>query len=361
MTSLIAAIVRPGVMSSIVFVGLLVCVPLGVAEEKKESALELTFKLRDSSLVRGTPTVDKVPFQSALARLDVPLATLSAAEFKDDQKTAVLSFKNGDRLHGVFGVKTIGLKTAYGKLEVDLSEIVSIQVSGAVGGAAGIPTEGLVGRWPLDGNAHDASGNGHHGNILGATPTQGVSGGAYRFNGDSGIDLGSMDFSSEQFTVSGWIRTDEPAQHECWRVWMELHDRSGGFFLLGVGDGSNESTHAANGPKAEIWTSTSGGEVFMLRDGTKLNLRDGRWHMYSLTYRKGCQNVYIDGELFASDEFSRSVTSAHVRVRIGGSQFGPYHHPWVGDVDEVLIYNRPLGAEEVKQIFQSQRPALASP
>ena len=361
MTSLIAAIAKPGVMSGIVFVGLLVCVPLSAAEEKRESALELTFKLRDSSLVRGTPTVDKVPFQSALAKLDVPLAILCAAEFKDDQKTAVLSFKNGDRLHGVFDVKTIGLKTAYGKLEVDLSAIVSIQVSGAAGGAAGIPTEGLVGRWPLDGNTNDVSGNGHRGQITGATPTQGVSGGAYRFDGDSGIDLGSMDFSSEQFTVSGWIRTHEPAQHECWRVWMELHDRSGGFFLLGVGDGSNESTHAANGPKAEIWTSSSGGAVFMLRDDTKLNLRDGRWHMYSLTYRKGCQKVYIDGELFASDEFSRSVTSAHVRVRIGGSQFGPYHHPWVGDVDEVLIYSRPLSAEEVKQVFQSQRPALVSP
>jgi hypothetical protein len=32
----------------------------------------------------------------------------------------------------------------------------------------------------------------------------------------------------------------------------------------------------------------------------------------------------------------------------------------VGDVDEVLIYNRPLSAEEVTQLFQVQRPAEAS-
>lgn len=361
MASLVAAIIRTGTVSAIVLVGGMVCVSLGAAEETKKSVPELTLKLRDSSLVRGKPTVDKVPFQSTLAKLDIPLATLRAAEFKDDQKTAVLSFKNGDRIAGIFGVRTIGLKTAYGKLEVDFGEIVSIQVSGDAGGVVGIPMEGLVGHWPLDGNALDVSGRGCHGRIRGATPTQGVSGGAYRFDGSTGISLGPMNFASEQFTVSGWIRTDEPAQAGCWRTWIDQIDSSGGTFELGVGDGLADSSHAAHGPKVDVWDNI-GHEAFALfRDDTQMNLRDGRWHMYSYTYRKGNQKIFIDGELLVTGEYSGPLPSTRADVVIGGSHFGSYHHPWVGDVDEVLIYNRPLSAEEVKQIFQSQRPALASP
>ncbi|MCX6911154.1 MAG: hypothetical protein NTY01_24370, partial [Verrucomicrobia bacterium] len=305
MTLSLAAIVRPEArMKCVGFIGVLACVLFCMAEEKKESALELAFKLRDTSFLRGTPTVERVPFQSALAKMDVPLAKLRSIDFKDDQKTVVLSFQNGDRLEGIIHLKTFGLKTAYGKLEVELPEIASIQVSGSPTGAGSVPTEGLVGHWPLDGNANDVSGHGHHGKVIGATPTQGVSGGAYRFDGNAGIDLGPLDFSSEQFTVSGWIRTNEPAQAECWRVWIDKLDESGGPFELGIGDGLSDATHAANGPKAEAWNSISDEAFYILKDDTKLNLRDGRWHMYSFTYQKGSQKLYIDSELFASGAFS---------------------------------------------------------
>lgn len=216
-------------------------------------------------------------------------------------------------------------------------------------------SEGLVGHWPLNGNANDVSGKGHHGKVIGATPTQGASGGTYHFNGEAAIDLGPLDFSSEQFTVSGWIRTSEPARYECWRVWIDKIDESGGSFELGIGDGRSEPTHAANGPKAEAWKSICGGAFYMLKDDTKLNLRDGRWHMYSLTYQKGSQRLYVDGELFASGTYSDRLPSTPAHVMIGGSHFGPYHHPWIGDVGEVLIYNRTLSDDEVMRVFQIQR------
>ncbi|MCE2847262.1 MAG: hypothetical protein LW707_09600, partial [Sphingobacteriales bacterium] len=51
-----------------------------------------------------------------------------------------------------------------------------------------VPTNGLVGWWPFNGNANDESGNGNHGVVNGAvlTPDRfGFSAKAYSFNGTS--------------------------------------------------------------------------------------------------------------------------------------------------------------------------------
>ena len=55
-----------------------------------------------------------------------------------------------------------------------------------------VPTNGLVGYWPFNGNANDESGNGNNGTVNGATLTSdrfGNANGAYSFNGSSEIDI----------------------------------------------------------------------------------------------------------------------------------------------------------------------------
>jgi len=49
-----------------------------------------------------------------------------------------------------------------------------------------VPTDGLVGYWPFNGNANDESGNGNNGTVNGATLTSdrfGNSSKAFSFNG----------------------------------------------------------------------------------------------------------------------------------------------------------------------------------
>jgi hypothetical protein len=46
-------------------------------------------------------------------------------------------------------------------------------------------------------------------------------------------------------------------------------------------------------------------------------------------------------------------------VRIGGKSFGPYHHPWIGDIDEALIYNRVVWPKDILKIFQAIAPPPA--
>ena len=70
---------------------------------------------------------------------------------------------------------------------------------------------GLVAYLPLDGNASDATGNGHHGNVSGATPAKdrgGVDNRAYEFDGtDDFISLANpLGLAREKTTVAFWIK-----------------------------------------------------------------------------------------------------------------------------------------------------------
>ena len=65
-------------------------------------------------------------------------------------------------------------------LLVCLSTFASAQIPSYV------PTNGLVGWWPFNGNANDESGNGNHGTVNGATlaaDRNGNAGKAYSFDG----------------------------------------------------------------------------------------------------------------------------------------------------------------------------------
>ena len=85
----------------------------------------------------------------------------------------------------------------------------------------GPSSSGLIGHWTFDGgNAHDVSGNGNDGVIIGSAPTNGIFSGAYHFDGNDRIEVGNLSFTDQQYTVNGWIRTTEPGVHDCFRMWI---------------------------------------------------------------------------------------------------------------------------------------------
>lgn len=74
-----------------------------------------------------------------------------------------------------------------------------------------VPTNGLVGWWPFNGNANDESGNGNNGTVNGATLTIdrfGNASKAYNFNGTSSfIQVPSTgQFASNSITINGWMK-----------------------------------------------------------------------------------------------------------------------------------------------------------
>jgi hypothetical protein len=77
---------------------------------------------------------------------------------------------------------------------------------------AQIPTNGLVGYWPFNGNANDISGNANNGIVTGATLTNdrfGNPSSAYTFNGTSNFITSTFaPFTTPPFTISAWVKID---------------------------------------------------------------------------------------------------------------------------------------------------------
>lgn len=76
-----------------------------------------------------------------------------------------------------------------------------------------VPTNGLVGYWPLNGNANDESGNGNNGIVNGASLTTdrfGNNDSAYNFDGiNDYIQINNIvgNFGLSDFTISIWYNT----------------------------------------------------------------------------------------------------------------------------------------------------------
>jgi hypothetical protein len=216
-------------------------------------------------------------------------------------------------------------------------------------------SQGLIGHWHLDADAQDSSGNGHHGTISGATTTTGKQSLAFHFDGSAFIDVGNLDFSSGSFSISGWVKTDRPAVQDDFRMWIgKLHPTTGGPFELFLGEGRV----AAGGDGACFVVWDGGISTVNLSTQVRPNIRDGKWHMITLTYESGNQRLYSDGVLIDQGFYAGTLPQNSTGVRIGGMYFGPYHHPWIGDIDEVSIYGRSLSTVEVQALYNATVASL---
>jgi hypothetical protein len=215
----------------------------------------------------------------------------------------------------------------------------------------------LVGLWHLDGDAQDASGNGHHGTIVGATPTTaGVWGTAFSFDGNDRIMIPGLDFSGGSYSVNLWLQTTRPAQTEDWRMAINKIDGSGQTFQILLGDGRPPPTEGANAPMMQVWKGGTSLVNESVGFNSNINARDGQWHMVTMTYAKGDQKLYIDGCVMAVSAFSGVLPLNNADVAIGGQEGLIFHHPWIGALDEVSIYTGTLTQAQVRDAYRLYRP-----
>jgi len=159
-------------------------------------------------------------------------------------------------------------------------------------------TEGLVGYWPLDGNAEDMSGNGNHGAIEGnVSPTTdrfGVPDSAMSFPGNTSdyIDLGqpSILLIKGAMTVAAWVRADTMTQNgrilakqgpSSGRSWSIQLESSGDFARFDVGINPTDRVRA---------------------DSEALTFGPDEWWHIAGVFRPGeAVELYINGELVKSE------------------------------------------------------------
>lgn len=209
-----------------------------------------------------------------------------------------------------------------------------------------VPTTGLVGWWPFNGNANDESGNGNNGIVNGAILTTDIntnSNSAYYFDGvDDNIAVSSLNnLQYNPITYSFWFNPTAlcvPQSNDCWSM-MIGRDQFGNL-NQGVFTTLN---HNSNGTYNRLLYYTGGDDS--RPDTTPLV---NTWYHLVFTYdNTGAVNWYLNNTLISVDNLTIN-SNANIQFNIGS---GGNRYYFNGKIDDIGIWNRVLTPGEVAGLY----------
>jgi hypothetical protein len=220
----------------------------------------------------------------------------------------------------------------------------------SVNAFAQVPTNGLVGYWPFNGNANDLSGSGNHGTVHNATLTTdrfGNPNSAYQFVGNDNNTVSYIAAYHNNLPAGNTPRTIS--------VWL-THD------TYGVPSGSGNDGHpiiaygtpATNSSNELLFFTTSGG-VDKVRYGGFNNDLDmpftytlSTWYHLVATFDGTTASIYINNSLVGSGNYASWNTVLDSLVIGSQTPRTRFHN---GKIDDIRIYNRVLDSSEIASLF----------
>ncbi|MBI3138999.1 MAG: gliding motility-associated C-terminal domain-containing protein [Sphingobacteriales bacterium] len=209
-------------------------------------------------------------------------------------------------------------------------------------------SQGLVTYHPFNGNADDAGPNTIHGNVVNATLTtdrMGNANSAYYFNGSNAfIELPyntAYNFSPQgAFSISVWILPDMNNTWPAQAVVVKAPPNAD--FTLSAW---NYGTYVLS------YHAMSGYAYNHILNGTTSFVQNLCWYNVITTYNNGIWNLYVNGQLEATNNSQTRfiLQDGFSRIAFGkkGQSFGDWYK---GKMDEVRIYNRVLNQEEIDSL-----------
>ena len=199
---------------------------------------------------------------------------------------------------------------------------------------AKIDPDAALGIWFFDegkgGTAKDASENGNDGEIVDAEWVDGKFGKALKFAGGGHVAVGDFADYDDKVSIVALIKT--PAAP----AWSDIIVGPCGDVILTLKDHKlNFAGQCAQPIPHNTWSKTL--------------LNDDKWHQIAGTYDGKKVNVYVDGELEASN-------AAAGPFKTGPKYIGSRHdkqEAYTGLIDEIAFFNVALSENDVKAIAES--------
>lgn len=227
-----------------------------------------------------------------------------------------------------------------------------------------VPTNGLVGYWPFNGNANDESGNGNNGTVNGATLTTdrfGIANSAYSLQGTNQTInyinpfLGGNQVNS--FTFNAKIKFNSIANSP--NLWGKTYNWGEVNFYIG-----------SNGTIYFFWANSITGNKYSTISSASGVIQTNNWYDITVTFNNGIGQIFVNGNSITTNlqwvaqggtilsntlienscNFAQHSNSSKIGVRITGGSPGNYLN---GVFDEFSIWNRALTEEEVANLYAS--------
>ncbi|MFN6039739.1 MAG: LamG-like jellyroll fold domain-containing protein [Bacteroidota bacterium] len=219
-----------------------------------------------------------------------------------------------------------------------------------------VPTNGLVGWWPFNGNANDESGNGNNGTVNGATLTSdrfGNANKAYSFDGvDDRIETFN-DILTPNISISLWVKLASSSTNYggCMVSNTNWSNAAGEEFGFAIDVNSpNFSFPIKADPQCIPGQGFLANQDFNTTAISSAN-SIGFWHFCVITTDGNLNNLYLDGNLIES-----RVRIGNIQQCTGGSlRFGAWWQGqpgWFkGTLDDIGIWNRALTQQEITNLY----------
>lgn len=219
-----------------------------------------------------------------------------------------------------------------------------------------VPTNGLVGWWPFNGNANNELNSNEVSVVNGATLTTdrfGLEGRAYAFDGISNdIVTGSYGAPGTGISVSFWYKTSQITQGNymiCWggNAWASF------FEII-----NNHWSAQTAGP---CYTPALTGGGTLISKGIPTYPSADVWHHCVVILPVGAQS--LNDAKFYFDNFQLTETCSYANYGAGTPnistnnliKFGSGYQAWAnhfeGNLDDVGVWNRELTSQEIADLF----------
>jgi len=249
----------------------------------------------------------------------------------------VLMFCVPDRTHAAEDCPAADLN---GDCAVDLADLAVLADQWLHG--PHYPTQGLEAHWTFDQTegiwAYDTSGNGRHARLRNGPQwqTEGMLDGAILLDGvnDYAEAPFVLDPAAGPLSAFAWVRGGNGREvilaqlngSGIGREWLQI-DPSDGTLLTRLTDGSGPLT------SSKVIT-------------------DGAWHHVGVVWDGVQRRLYVDGEPVAYDAqpLPGNLQSSDGSMHIGTGKSTAADTCWEGSIDEVCIYGRALGLDEIRQL-----------
>ena len=216
-----------------------------------------------------------------------------------------------------------------------------------------VPTNGLVGYWPFNGNANDESGNGLNGQVNGALLTNdrnGIQNNAYDFNGINDfieVVYKSIMPTNGNLTLSAWFKTNGYNNQNYQTIISKRDTYWTCEYLISLSYHQDiihdtkviTARTLGMGNGEQLWSSTS--------------YTPNVWEHWIVVYNNGQAKIYKNGILDASQNFALVPDKQNCPILFGKNTSLDNSEQFYGKLDDIGIWNRALTQQEITNLYNS--------